>query len=223
MRVLVFVVALLVNQSGLAFDCAGVKLPSSIVICGDPELIRLADARQQAVFDAQARLNDQQFKALMADQKAWVRAYATACGVPPERPPPFPVPMAVIECFEHAGQARIAYIRAYGAASAATAQAAAIPAPRPVAPSTPPPQVPRSIRALPSLGRAYSSCDPGHWVDAVLDDGHLVKLEDGSLWEIDAADQIDTALWLPTSEITVCGEKLINTDDNETADAVRIN
>ena len=85
------------------------KLPSSIVICGDPELIRLADARQQAVFDAQARLNDQQFKVLMADQKAWVRAYATACGVPPERPPPSPVPMTVIECFEHAGQARIAY------------------------------------------------------------------------------------------------------------------
>ena len=35
MRVLVFIVALLVNQSALAFDCAGVKLPSSIVICSD--------------------------------------------------------------------------------------------------------------------------------------------------------------------------------------------
>ena len=81
----------------------------------------------------------------------------------------------------------------------------------------------RQIPPVPSLYRAYGSCDSGHWVDAVLDDGHLVKLEDESLWEVDAVDQIDTALWLPTSEITVCAGKLINTDDNETAGARRIN
>jgi uncharacterized protein YecT (DUF1311 family) len=216
---------LLLDQSAWAFDCTGVRLPSSIVICSDPELMRLADERQQAVFDAQARLSDQQFKALMTDQKAWVRAYSTACRVPPDRPPPFPVPMTIIECFKHAGQARIAYLRSYGAAPIITIPTR-VPETAPMAPSAPRREAPYTVQARPmrpSPPRAYSSCDSGHWVDAVLDDGHLVKLEDGSLWEIDAVDQIDTALWLPTSEITVCAGKLINTDDNETAGAVQIN
>jgi hypothetical protein len=213
---------LLLAQGAWAFDCAGVRLASSIVICSDPELMRLADERQQAVFDAQARLNGQQFKALMADQTAWVRAYAAACGVPPDRPPPFPVPMTVIECFKHAGRARIAYIRAYGIATVVT-NPTRVPEAVPTAPNALQREVPRTLPTPPSFGRAYSSCDSGHWVDAVLDDGHLVKLEDGSLWEIDAVDQIDTALWLPTTDITVCAGKLINTDDDETAGAVRIN
>jgi hypothetical protein len=28
---------------------------------------------------------------LWDEQKGWVRSYATACGVPPDRPPPYPV------------------------------------------------------------------------------------------------------------------------------------
>jgi hypothetical protein len=213
----------LLNQQVWAFECASVKLPSSVVICSNPELMRLADERQQAVFDAQARLTDQQFKALMTDQNAWVRAYAVACGVPPERPPPSPVPMTIIECFKTAGQARIAYVRTYGAAPGANTPIARVPPQMPIAPSALPRENPHSILATPSPRRGYSSCDAGHWVDAVLDDGHLVKLEDGSLWEIDAADQVETALWLPTSEITVCAGKLVNTDDNETAGAIQIN
>jgi hypothetical protein len=224
MRIPVFVVGLLLlDQGALAFDCTGIKLPSSIVICSDSELMRLADERQQAVFDAQARLSDQQFSALMADQKAWVRAYAVACGVPPERPPPTQVPANIIECFKHAGQARIAYIRAYGVAPTVTTPAAKVPGSIPIGPTALGREAPHAIPTPPFMGRTYSSCESGHWVDAVLDDGHLVKLEDGSLWEIDAADQVDTALWLPTSEITICVGKLINTDDNETAGAVRIN
>jgi hypothetical protein len=132
--------------------------------------------------------------------------------------------MTVIECFKHAGQARIAYVRAYGLAQGAISPAVQTLPPRPAAPPTAlQSEVPHPIPTPRPLYRAYGSCDSGHSVDAVLDDGHLVKLEDGSLWEVDAADQIDTALWLPMSEITVCVGKLINTDDNETADAVQIN
>ena len=76
--------------------------------------------------------------------------------------------------------------------------------------------------ALLTVAGAANACDSGHWVEAVMDDGSLVKLEDGSLWQIDPGDEIYTALWLPTSEITVCAGKLINTDDNETAHAIRI-
>lgn len=31
-------------------------------------------------------------------------------------------------------------------------------------------------------------CESGHWVDSVLSDGEVVKLEDGSIWQIDLAD-----------------------------------
>jgi hypothetical protein len=73
-------------------------------------------------------------------------------------------------------------------------------------------------------GRRYpsSGCEAGHWVEYVSSDGQIVKLEDGSIWEVDAVDAIDSALWLPTTEIVVCDDKLINTDDNETVSATRI-
>jgi hypothetical protein len=67
-----------------------------------------------------------------------------------------------------------------------------------------------------------SGCESGHWIESVSDDGDVVKLEDGSIWEVDAADTVDSALWLPTTEIVACGDKLINTDDNEKVSANRI-
>ena len=66
------------------------------------------------------------------------------------------------------------------------------------------------------------ACESGHWVKSVQADGKIVILEDGSVWEIDDADTVDTNLWLAMSEIVVCDDKLINTDDGETVDATRI-
>jgi len=34
-------------------------------------------------------------------------------------------------------------------------------------------------------------------VDSVSSDGQIVKLEDGSIWEIDPGDAIDSMLWPP--------------------------
>jgi hypothetical protein len=114
-RIFTLLLALVLGSGGaFAFDCAGVKLPSSLVICSDPELMGLADERQAAFDQAVARLDAQQQKELLADQTGWVRSYATACGAPPDRTPPNPVPDAVRGCFKRAAQARIAYIRAYG-------------------------------------------------------------------------------------------------------------
>jgi hypothetical protein len=59
-------------------------------------------------------------------------------------------------------------------------------------------------------GARNSSCEPGHWVSSVTDNGKLVVLEDRSVWEVDAIDTIDTALWLVTEQVTVCGSKMIN-------------
>jgi hypothetical protein len=69
----------------------------------------------------------------------------------------------------------------------------------------------------------YVSPRDGHWVQSKTDDGSIVTLEDGSVWQIDPLDQIDTTLWLPMTEITVVetgsGYLLINTDDGEKAHA----
>lgn len=104
-----------------AFECAGVRLPSTIVICSDPELMRLADERQDAINEARARIGEDAWPALWEDQKAWVRSYASACGVPFDRPPPIPVPPSVRACFKKAGEARIAFIRSYSPAPAGNA------------------------------------------------------------------------------------------------------
>jgi uncharacterized protein len=115
MRFVAFVLAMmLASGTAAAFDCVGVTFPSTVVICSDPELMRLTDERQEAINQARARIGEQSWSALWEDQKRWVRSYATACGVPPDRPPPNPVPPAIIECFRQAGVARIAYLRAYG-------------------------------------------------------------------------------------------------------------
>jgi hypothetical protein len=107
----VFLPPLLSTRSAPAFECADVQLPSSKVICSDPELMRLTDERQEAINEARARIGEEAWPALWEDQKAWVRSYAAACGVPPDRPPPIPVPASIKGCFKRSAEARIAYIR----------------------------------------------------------------------------------------------------------------
>src|SRR6516162_1166891 len=113
--VAVFLWALLYSGTAAAFECAGVTLPSTLVICSDPELMALGDARQEAINEARGRIGEDRWPELWEDQKAWVRSYATACGVPPNRPPPFPLSVSTKACFKRAAVARIAYLRAYGA------------------------------------------------------------------------------------------------------------
>ena len=80
-----------------------------------------------------------------------------------------------------------------------------------------------SERSLPAARNyASSSCESGHWINSVSSDGQIVSLEDGSVWKIDIVDAIDSALWLPTTDIVVCDDKLINTEDSETVSARRI-
>jgi hypothetical protein len=107
---------LLAAGNAFGFECTGVKLPSNIVICSDPELTRLADERQVAINEMRGRIGEDNWPAFWENQKAWVRAYATACGVPPNDPAPVPVPDTVRECFKRAALARIGYVRAYSPA-----------------------------------------------------------------------------------------------------------
>jgi hypothetical protein len=70
---------------------------------------------------------------------------------------------------------------------------------------------------------AFAGCENGHWVKSVSSNGEIVILEDGSVWQVDSVDAIDSALWLPTTNIVACDDKLVNTDDGETVEAVKIN
>ena len=75
-------------------------------------------------------------------------------------------------------------------------------------------------------GGAYTNTGSGHWIKSKSGNGAYITLEDGSVWEVESIDRIDTALWLPISDITVLlapspvGDyryQLINTEDGEKA------
>ena len=101
-----------------------------------------------------------------------------------------------------------------------TTASARIPVPRAPTPQRVLP--PRATVGTAPHRSARSNCESGHWIDSVTDDGSVIKLEDGSLWKVDDADIVDSALWLPTTDIVVCDGKLINTEDNESVGARRI-
>ena len=66
-------------------------------------------------------------------------------------------------------------------------------------------------------------CATGHWVQSVSGDGQIVRLEDGSAWQVNSVDAVTTALWLPTTDVIACDDRLINTDNNEAVGAMRVN
>jgi len=58
-------------------------------------------------------------------------------------------------------------------------------------------------------------CQGGHSVSSLADDGRLVVLEDGSVWEVDLVDTVDTALWKKGEGVLLCGSRMINTRSGE--------
>lgn len=77
--------------------------------------------------------------------------------------------------------------------------------------------------------KTYSATGGGHFVKTVADEGLTVTLEDGSIWQIDPAEQHRTAHWQPLAGITVISGAgrsttafdyvLTNTDEDEGAPA----
>jgi hypothetical protein len=67
-----------------------------------------------------------------------------------------------------------------------------------------------------------NGCVEGHWISSVMSDGQIIKLEDGSIWEVDAIDTVDSMLWLPIENVLICGNRLINTDNGEKVGAKRL-
>jgi hypothetical protein len=62
--VAVFLWVVLYSGTAAAFECAGMTLPSTLVICSDPELMRLADERQEAINEARGRIGEEAWPVL---------------------------------------------------------------------------------------------------------------------------------------------------------------
>lgn len=81
-----------------------------------------------------------------------------------------------------------------------------------------------SIDSLRSSKRGSRNrrCEGGHWIDSVGSNGEIIVLEDGSIWEVDGIDTITSSLWLPISNVAVCGSTMINTDSGEKVGVTRL-
>jgi len=66
------------------------------------------------------------------------------------------------------------------------------------------------------------NCESGHWIEAMEGDGKIIKLEDGSLWEVNDVDTVTTSIWLPVSEVIVCNGKMVNVDDGESVGVIPV-
>jgi hypothetical protein len=73
-----------------------------------------------------------------------------------------------------------------------------------------------------SLFATTSGACEEHWIRQISNHGHLIRLEDGSLWRIDSRDSSQSAHWLQFAEVSVCGGKLVNEDTREEIHAERI-
>ena len=84
----------------------------------------------------------------------------------------------------------------------------------------------QSLSAILLFGAVASAparaCEDGRWIDEVLADGQILKLEDGSLWKVDPTDTLTSSLWLPVSDVIVYDDKIVNVDDGETVQVRRI-
>lgn len=69
---------------------------------------------------------------------------------------------------------------------------------------------------------AGSSCESGLSIQEVMDDGAIIELTDGSIWKVDEADIVDSALWLAAEDVVVCNGQMIDTDQGETVDVERV-
>lgn len=73
-----------------------------------------------------------------------------------------------------------------------------------------------------SVGSSTSDCENGHWISSVSSGGEIIILEDGSVWEVVSIDTIYTSLWLPTEDIIICNDTMINTNNGEKVGVTRL-
>ena len=86
-----------------------------------------------------------------------------------------------------------------------------------------PPSMVPAVSAIRSAGTAS-----GHWIDSKSDDGSVIILEDRSVWMVDEADRVNTALWLPVDDVVITAASrctysmMVNTSEQQTACVQRL-
>ncbi len=65
-----------------AFDCTKAFLPVDFVICSSQQVMQANEIHEKAWFATQARLDIAQKKALLDDQRKWIKHYPPQCGIP---------------------------------------------------------------------------------------------------------------------------------------------
>lgn len=82
------------------------------------------------------------------------------------------------------------------------------------------------IVSTPNKGKA-SDCKDGYWIRSKSDDGEIIILNDGSVWQ--ALLTVDTMLWMRLDKVIICNLRgtdfatMINIDeDAEKADVKRL-
>lgn len=71
-------------------------------------------------------------------------------------------------------------------------------------------------------GSMAMNCIDGHSLASVSSNGQVIILLDGSIWEIDIVDAIQSMLWLPADNLLICGNRILNVRDGKSATATRI-
>lgn len=61
----------------------------------------------------------------------------------------------------------------------------------------------------------WANCESGHWLQTKNDEGTILTLEDGSVWEVLNGGETDSQLWLENESLLVCDDgTVINQDEN---------
>ena len=58
-------------------------------------------------------------------------------------------------------------------------------------------------------------------IETVTDDGKLLVLGDGSVWEVSVVDSIHSVLWLPTDHLLICAVCFIHQREGKTIRVIR--
>ena len=77
------------------------------------------------------------------------------------------------------------------------------------------------IRNSEYLG-SESSCTKEHWIKSKSNDGAIIILEDESVWEVNIVDRIHSILWIPTENVIVCNGKMVNLNNGNKINVIRL-
>jgi hypothetical protein len=67
-----------------------------------------------------------------------------------------------------------------------------------------------------------SPCVSGHWIHKVESGGRFVALENRTYWRVDPGDSPIAALWLPVSNVTICGDRMINVSEGHSVHVAEV-